>query len=51
LAKIASGQGERCMAISLAIAVGDTGDALVEKLIPLLHNQRITDDRKLDAGF
>ena len=26
--------GERCMAISVAVAVGDAGDALIEKLKP-----------------
>jgi malonate-semialdehyde dehydrogenase (acetylating)/methylmalonate-semialdehyde dehydrogenase len=35
--------GERCMAISVAIAVGKTGDALVEKLTPLVQELKIAD--------
>ncbi|HEY5791967.1 MAG TPA: CoA-acylating methylmalonate-semialdehyde dehydrogenase, partial [Chthoniobacterales bacterium] len=33
--------GERCMAISVAVAVGPAGDALIEKLIPLVKGLRI----------
>jgi len=36
--------GERCMAISVAVAVGDTvADALIERLRPLVENLRIGD--------
>ncbi|MPY23189.1 CoA-acylating methylmalonate-semialdehyde dehydrogenase [Shewanella psychropiezotolerans] len=33
--------GERCMAISVVLAVGDSGDALVEKLLPQIKALRI----------
>ncbi|MEE2743324.1 MAG: CoA-acylating methylmalonate-semialdehyde dehydrogenase, partial [Bdellovibrionota bacterium] len=33
--------GERCMAISAAIAVGNIGDALIEKLIPKVNDLKI----------
>jgi malonate-semialdehyde dehydrogenase (acetylating)/methylmalonate-semialdehyde dehydrogenase len=33
--------GERCMAISVAVAVGDAGDRLVASLTKLLHNLKI----------
>lgn len=33
--------GERCMAISVAVAVGNTGDALVEKLVPKINALKI----------
>ena len=34
--------GERCMAISVAVAVGDeTADSLIEALVPLLENLRV----------
>jgi malonate-semialdehyde dehydrogenase (acetylating)/methylmalonate-semialdehyde dehydrogenase len=33
--------GERCMAISVAIAVGDAGDRLVEALTPMLRKLRV----------
>lgn len=33
--------GERCMAISVVLAVGDSGDALVEKLLPQIAALRI----------
>ncbi|WP_426415488.1 CoA-acylating methylmalonate-semialdehyde dehydrogenase [Aestuariirhabdus sp. LZHN29] len=33
--------GERCMAISVAVAVGDVGDALVEKLTPLVRELKV----------
>jgi malonate-semialdehyde dehydrogenase (acetylating) / methylmalonate-semialdehyde dehydrogenase len=41
--------GERCMAISVAVAVGNTGDALVEKLIPRVRNLKIMDGMNLAA--
>ncbi|MGF6409226.1 CoA-acylating methylmalonate-semialdehyde dehydrogenase [Paraburkholderia sp. MM5482-R1] len=41
--------GERCMAISVAVAVGDTGDALIEKLIPRVKSLVIKNGEKLDA--
>jgi len=33
--------GERCMAVSVAVAVGSAGDALIEKLAPRVRNLRI----------
>lgn len=33
--------GERCMAISVAVAVGDSGDALVERLRPRVRGLRL----------
>jgi malonate-semialdehyde dehydrogenase (acetylating) / methylmalonate-semialdehyde dehydrogenase len=46
--------GERCMAISVAVAVGDTvGDALIERLRPLVEGLRIGDGvvgRGLEMG-
>lgn len=33
--------GERCMAISVAVAVGEVGDALIEKLIPQVKALKI----------
>ncbi len=35
--------GERCMAISVVVAVGDTGDALVEKIATRTHTLKIGD--------
>jgi malonate-semialdehyde dehydrogenase (acetylating) / methylmalonate-semialdehyde dehydrogenase len=45
--------GERCMAISVAVAVGDdTADALVAKLAPRVHGLKIGhgDDAGMDMG-
>jgi malonate-semialdehyde dehydrogenase (acetylating) / methylmalonate-semialdehyde dehydrogenase len=45
--------GERCMAISVAVAVGDaTADALVNKLAPMVHALRVGDgmDDKVEMG-
>ncbi|EIK94596.1 methylmalonate-semialdehyde dehydrogenase [Pseudomonas sp. M47T1] len=33
--------GERCMAISIAVAVGDVGDKLVEKLLPRIDRLKV----------
>ncbi|SIQ60320.1 methylmalonate-semialdehyde dehydrogenase [acylating] [Shewanella morhuae] len=33
--------GERCMAISVVLAVGDVGDALVEKLLPQIQSLKV----------
>ena len=33
--------GERCMAISIAVAVGEVGDALIEKLLPRIDALRV----------
>ncbi|ODA69059.1 Methylmalonate-semialdehyde dehydrogenase [acylating] [Methyloligella halotolerans] len=35
--------GERCMAISVAVAVGDTGDRLIEKLAPRVRDIKIAE--------
>ena len=35
--------GERCMAISVALAVGDVGDALIEKLTPRVKALKVMD--------
>jgi malonate-semialdehyde dehydrogenase (acetylating)/methylmalonate-semialdehyde dehydrogenase len=43
--------GERCMAISVVVAVGDTGDALVEKIAARTTTLRIGDgQRDADMG-
>jgi malonate-semialdehyde dehydrogenase (acetylating) / methylmalonate-semialdehyde dehydrogenase len=41
--------GERCMAISVAVAVGQVGDALVEKLLPRVRALQIKDGMEADA--
>ena len=41
--------GERCMAISVAVAVGDVADKLVERLVPRVKALRIGNG--LDAGI
>jgi malonate-semialdehyde dehydrogenase (acetylating)/methylmalonate-semialdehyde dehydrogenase len=41
--------GERCMAISVAVAVGNTGDQLIEKLIPRVESLVIKNGESLDA--
>jgi len=33
--------GERCMAISIAVAVGDVGDKLIEKLLPRIDQLKV----------
>jgi len=44
--------GERCMAISVAVAVGDIGDALVERLVSKVRALKIGDgmDRDSEMG-
>lgn len=44
--------GERCMAISIAVAVGDAGDRLVEKLVPRAQAVRVAayDAEDADMG-
>jgi malonate-semialdehyde dehydrogenase (acetylating)/methylmalonate-semialdehyde dehydrogenase len=41
--------GERCMAISVAVAVGDTGDRLIEKLVPRIRSLVIKNGDSADA--
>lgn len=41
--------GERCMAISVAVAVGDTGDKLLEKLVPRVNTLVIKSGEQRDA--
>ena len=41
--------GERCMAISVAVAVGQAGDALMERLEPRVQGLRIGPGTDLDA--
>ncbi|RZF23767.1 CoA-acylating methylmalonate-semialdehyde dehydrogenase, partial [Paraburkholderia sp. UYCP14C] len=41
--------GERCMAISVAVAVGNTGDQLIEKLTPRVNSLVIKNGENLDA--
>ncbi|OSR74450.1 putative 3-oxopropanoate dehydrogenase [Pseudomonas syringae pv. actinidiae] len=43
--------GERCMAISVAVAVGDVADRLIEKLLPRIKALRIKDGVHLDADM
>ncbi len=33
--------GERCMALSVAVAVGDVGDKLIEKLTPRVQSLKV----------
>jgi malonate-semialdehyde dehydrogenase (acetylating)/methylmalonate-semialdehyde dehydrogenase len=44
--------GERCMAISVAVAVGDAGDALMEKLEPRVRGLKVGpyDDPEAEMG-
>ncbi|MGB0099459.1 MAG: CoA-acylating methylmalonate-semialdehyde dehydrogenase [Nocardioides sp.] len=42
--------GERCMAISVLVAVGDTGDTLVQKIAERTATLRIGDGTRTDAG-
>ncbi|MBP0589222.1 CoA-acylating methylmalonate-semialdehyde dehydrogenase [Paraburkholderia sp. LEh10] len=41
--------GERCMAISVAVAVGDIGDALIDKLVPRVKSLVIKNGENADA--
>lgn len=42
--------GERCMAISVAVVVGDaTADALIEKLTPRVHDLKVRNSMDLEA--
>jgi malonate-semialdehyde dehydrogenase (acetylating) / methylmalonate-semialdehyde dehydrogenase len=43
--------GERCMAISVGVAVGPVGDALIEKLRPRIGRLRIKDGMEADADM
>jgi len=43
--------GERCMAISVGVAVGHIGDALIEKLKPRIAKLRIKDGMEPDADM
>ena len=44
--------GERCMAISIAVAVGDVADELIEKLLPRIDALRVRNgvDHQADMG-
>jgi malonate-semialdehyde dehydrogenase (acetylating)/methylmalonate-semialdehyde dehydrogenase len=41
--------GERCMAISVAVAVGDVADELIERLVPRVKSLVIKNGENLDA--
>ncbi|WP_345814857.1 CoA-acylating methylmalonate-semialdehyde dehydrogenase [Paraburkholderia sp. PREW-6R] len=41
--------GERCMAISVAVAVGNVADALIERLVPRVESLVIKNGEHLDA--
>lgn len=43
--------GERCMAISIAVAVGDVGDKLIQKLLPRIDNLRVRNGMEGDADM
>ncbi|CEG54786.1 Methylmalonate semialdehyde dehydrogenase (acylating) 2 [Stutzerimonas xanthomarina] len=43
--------GERCMAISVAVAVGDVGDRLIEKLRPRIDALRVRNGIEADADM
>ncbi len=41
--------GERCMAISVAVAVGEVGDALVERLVPRIRALKVGNGTSADV--
>ncbi|WP_294736592.1 CoA-acylating methylmalonate-semialdehyde dehydrogenase [uncultured Pseudomonas sp.] len=41
--------GERCMAISIAVVVGDVGDKLIEKLLPRIDQLKIGNGMQKDS--
>ncbi|UVH51268.1 CoA-acylating methylmalonate-semialdehyde dehydrogenase [Pseudomonas sp. CBSPBW29] len=41
--------GERCMAISIAVVVGDVGDKLIEKLLPRIDQLKVGNGLKKDS--
>ncbi|MBA1248565.1 CoA-acylating methylmalonate-semialdehyde dehydrogenase [Pseudomonas luteola] len=43
--------GERCMAISIAVAVGDVGEKLIQKLLPRIDNLRVRNGMEGDADM
>lgn len=43
--------GERCMAISIAVAVGEVGDALIKKLLPRIDALRVRNGVESDADM
>lgn len=43
--------GERCMAISIAVAVGDVGDQLIAKLLPRIDQLKVGDGMQGDSDM
>jgi len=43
--------GERCMAISIAVAVGDVGDRLIEKLLPRIDQLKVGNGMQSDIDM
>ncbi len=43
--------GERCMAISIAVAVGDVGDPLIAKLLPRIDQLKVGDGMQDDSDM
>jgi malonate-semialdehyde dehydrogenase (acetylating)/methylmalonate-semialdehyde dehydrogenase len=43
--------GERCMAISIAVAVGDVGDKLIEKLLPRIDQLKVGNGMQSDTDM
>jgi malonate-semialdehyde dehydrogenase (acetylating)/methylmalonate-semialdehyde dehydrogenase len=43
--------GERCMAISIAVAVGDVGDRLIEKLLPRIDRLKVGNGMQSDIDM
>jgi malonate-semialdehyde dehydrogenase (acetylating)/methylmalonate-semialdehyde dehydrogenase len=43
--------GERCMAISIAVAVGDVGDQLIAKLLPRIDQLKVGNGLKADSDM
>jgi malonate-semialdehyde dehydrogenase (acetylating)/methylmalonate-semialdehyde dehydrogenase len=43
--------GERCMAISIAVAVGDVGDALIAKLLPRIDQLKVGNGMQGDSDM
>ncbi|WP_338523879.1 CoA-acylating methylmalonate-semialdehyde dehydrogenase [Pseudomonas batumici] len=43
--------GERCMAISIAVAVGDVGDRLIERLLPRIDQLKVGNGLQRDSDM
>ncbi len=43
--------GERCMAISIAVVVGDVGQALIDKLLPRIDQLKVGNGMNADSDM